>query len=377
MSSDVREVQRTLLSPSKRTQTLNSYLSTVVHHLYDHGNAYVEVVRDGNQKPSKLIIYPPDRIALKEKDGELEYYRKVEGERDPQLLPSKNVIHMRFEDNGDAISPSPSEELAELARVYNPLVEKTRRGISSARSFLHIQSSNFVSPDEKRSFLAAMKEAGIESAAETQTALVELEKSRQNAMRESMLAHDSDDVNAIFTSPNIEKLEWITPPAVEGAEDEVIYQRLLNQFAAVLGIPPVKVGIKASERFSNEKARFISFYSETLFGLLIAVEQAHELKMLSEEQRKAGSYIKFQPLDIIVGDLISLNLIAAGGIGQAITVNDLRELLRKPPLEEGGDELLSSAAPAGSGNRNESGEPLNPFAGEDEDSDDAPASDGE
>lgn len=356
-----------LESPSRRSNTLSRYLKRITNNLMDYGNAYVRITRNrSNKRPVGLMVLRPDKVEVKEEDdGFLHYYLKVNGTHEKEEIPDEDIIHMRDDDNGRSTSASRGHRMLPLAYAHIGLTYLTDRNIeSSRRAFVWAKlADDILSRAERERFLADLDKMGIKDPQEQSDKVHELTVKRRDSISENIIGESkTGGPKVVLTNKAIEDIQWVKPPPLEEQYADNVHDRQLNGMAATLGVPPVKLGIKASERFSNERARFISFYSETLFPLLIEIEQQHTVKMFTKKQRQAGMKIQFRSLEIIAGDLVSLNLIASGGLSNAMTVNDLRSLLRESTLDQG-DELMGSA---NAGNRNESGDPLNPFAGEDE-----------
>lgn len=118
------------------------------------------------------------------------------------------------------------------------------------------------------------------------------------------------------------------------------------EIASIFGVPPDRIGAESSSStYANVEHRQIQFMLDCVIPMTERWQQRLGLALLSEEERAAGYFFKFNLAALVRGSLQEQYGSFRIGLGRAgepgwITVNDIRELLDMNRVD-GGDTLFT------------------------------------
>lgn len=149
----------------------------------------------------------------------------------------------------------------------------------------------------------------------------------------------------------------------------------INEICRIFRVPPHLVADLDKATFSNIEHQSIEFVVHTLTPWLVRIEQAIFMQLFTEEERKAGYFVKFNVDGLLRGDVKSrYEAYAVARQNGWMSANDIRSLENLDPLpdeEEGnaylinGNMITISAAINAGGGDNSGKEPENkPGSGE-------------
>lgn len=361
--SDIEDVQTLLDRPSDRHPTLYAWLQTLFNTLHDYGNAYVKILRNTHNVPRSLVFIHPKFVEVEEKDGVIVYTRvihkedSVEPEREE--LDKKDLIHFRDFDDGELLSPSRVPAIEPYARQWFSANQTVDYNLSKARNPLLLLKAR----NEYLTRLEQMKlQDNIEAINQERDARVQSAKGFTDAI-------DTEQTSVIWLPSAIEEVSWLETPAIQAEGTDKAISRAILGIAAALEAPPFVLGSSEQARYSDTAAKYESAIRDGSYPALVNLEQMLMEKLLTRSQRKAGGYIRMNPMDFVAGSLTAMSTVF-GGLGNSVTRGEVRQLLRLDPEIEGADEFVGSAPP-----RVPSGDPNAPFADEDPDDPSAPTED--
>lgn len=278
------------------------------------GNAYNEIVREGNGAGPVVALYPlhPDRVECKRDEKTLEViYEYNAGERPPQIFHPSRILHIPLFGD-DLVGKSPVTVFRETIGL----------GLGAER---HAGASigNGVSP----------------SGALTHPE--HLEKEAHDRLREQFEKRHAGPQNAGRTLILEEGMTW-TKIGVDAKDAQFIEQRTfqVDEVARIFGIPPHMLAENTRSTFSNIEHLAIEFVVHTLRPWLIRIEEEINRKLLPDN---GEFYAKFTVDALLRGDIKSRY--EAYSIGRQwgwFSANDIRELEDMSPLPpDVGDIYLS------------------------------------
>ena len=134
----------------------------------------------------------------------------------------------------------------------------------------------------------------------------------------------------------------LTPITAKLADNQFIELKKYSalQIAAAFGIKPNQINDYEKSSYASAEAQQLAFYVDTLLYIIKQYEEELTYKLLSEEERLAGYYFKFNVAAILRADqktqLEALKNAVSGGI---YTPNEARAFLDKEG-KPGGDQLI-------------------------------------
>ena len=302
-------------------QTALVYWQRIMFAALLEGNGLAWIRRDGAAQPVELIPLPMETSYPVRANGVLWYVTAVNGAM--RKLPARDVFDLRGLSH-DGIS---GLRLVDVAR--------DSVGLGMARQ--KYASKFFSNGAEARLLLEHPAKLSLEA----QNALVAswnrmhqgLDNTHKTAvLQEGMKAHQVS-INARDAQ------------LVESAKFS------LTDVANWFGIPPHKVGGEGRTAYASLEQENQSYLDEALDGWLVAIEQEAAVKLLTEQERRAGShYFEFNRSALVranMGERFSAyNLALTGGW---INRNEVRRRENMPPID-GGDTFLEplNLVPVGS-----------------------------
>ena len=161
-----------------------------------------------------------------------------------------------------------------------------------------------------------------------------------------------------------EGLEW--KPAQMTPEDAQLLQLREFQRSLILSIfrmPPHKLGILEGSSYNNIELKDREYYTGPVASWTTRIEQAFDKDLLTEEERKAGYYFRYNLNGAIKGDIISrFNAYQIGLRNGIYNADEVRALEELNPREDGLGELYYQSGdlhPSGSEPDNQQGDNQN------------------
>lgn len=295
------------------------FRETMMNHLLLWGNAYAQIIRNGQGEITGLYPLMPDRMDVnRAANGEI-YYTYTRNYDDYQAKnKSKQVILL-------------SDEVLHIAGLgfdgligYSPIaMAKNAIGLSmAAEQYGATFFNNDATPGGVLEHPNVVKDPE------------RLRKSWQSQFSGS----NNHSIAVLEEGMTFHQLS--IPPDQAQFLDTRKFQ--LDEIARIFRVPPHMVGDLDRSTFSNIKQQSLEFVKYTLNPWCIRWEQAMNQQLLSaDDQRKY--FVKFNVDGLLRGDYESrMNGYAIGRQNGWLSANDIRELedLNRIPTNEGGDEYL-------------------------------------
>ena len=329
--ADTQEIldQHPLLSLLQQPNALYSghtLFESLLSHLLLSGNAYVQGVQNDRKEFQDLYVLRPDRVKIIPGFcGEPEAYEySVDGQTQRLMADGHDngdgsmskILHVKlFNPLNDWYGLSPLQAARKSVDIYNAI---------SGYNLAFIQNG-------ARPSGALMVKAQYELSDEERTRLRDelrmVYEGPHNAGRVAMLEGD-------FSFQEMGK----SPKDCEFIEGKLLVAR---EIAQIFGVPPILLGLPGSSAFSNYREARYHFWQETLLPLLDRVLE--ELgQWLALQTETSGNWTLTYDKDAISGLSYHQESVWER-ISQAsfLTVNEKREALGYPPLDDGGADQLS------------------------------------
>ena len=295
------------------------FRETMMNHLLLWGNAYAQIIRNGQGQITGLYPLMPDRMDVnRASNGEL-YYTYTQNYDDYLAKnKSKQVILL-------------SDEVLHIAGLgfdgligYSPIaMAKNAIGLSMAAEQY---GSTFFKND-----------ATLGGVLEHPNVVKDPERLRKS-WQSQFSGSNNHSIAVLEEGMTFHQLS--IPPDQAQFLDTRKFQ--LDEIARIFRVPPHMVGDLDRSTFSNIEQQSLEFVKYTLNPWCIRWEQAMCQQLLSPtDQRKY--FIKFNVDGLLRGDYESrMNGYAIGRQNGWLSANDIRELedLNRIPTAEGGDEYL-------------------------------------
>ena len=295
------------------------FRETMMNHLLLWGNAYAQIIRNGQGQITGLYPLIPYRMDVnRAHNGEL-YYTYTRNYDDYQAKDeSKQVILL-------------SDEVLHIAGLgfdgligYSPIaMAKNAIGLSLAAEQY---GSTFFKNDATP--------GGI---LEHPNVVKDPERLRKS-WQSQFSGPSGHSIAVLEEGMTFHQLS--IPPDQAQFLDTRKFQ--LDEIARIFRIPPHMIGDLERSTFSNIEQQSLEFVKYTLNPWCVRWEQAMNQQLLSKEEQ--GRYfVKFNVDGLMRGDYQSrMNGYAIGRQNGWLSANDIRELedLNKIPAEDGGDEYL-------------------------------------
>lgn len=295
------------------------FRETMMNHLLLWGNAYAQIIRNGQGEIAGLYPLMPDRMDVnRAANGEI-YYTYTRNYDDYQAKnKSKQVILL-------------SDEVLHIAGLgfdgligYSPIaMAKNAIGLSmAAEQYGATFFNNDATPGGVLEHPNVVKDPE------------RLRKSWQSQFSGS----NNHSIAVLEEGMTFHQLS--IPPDQAQFLDTRKFQ--LDEIARIFRVPPHMVGDLDRSTFSNIEQQSLEFVKYTLNPWCIRWEQAMNQQLLSaNDQRKF--FVKFNVDGLLRGDYESrMNGYAIGRQNGWLSANDIRELedLNRIPADEGGDQYL-------------------------------------
>ncbi len=279
---------------------------TTVHHALNGGNAYAEIVRDGQGKPRELHLIHPSRVTPFYKTDDMGFpqlFYKVRGsvtdkhgkKFEAVSFPAKDILHTAGLGSDGLMGYS----------IYNLVAQSLSIGMA-AETF----SASFYG--NGTTLTGVLESTG----ALTQEAYKRMRQSwrklHRGAKRANGLAilESGTSFKPISTDPHKSQL-------LEARKFQVV------EVARILRIPPHKIASMESATFGNIESQNIEYFSDTLGPWMKRIEQEYSFKLFGED---SGIFCEFETNALTLGDTATRTtgyktMFASG----AMTPNQIRD----------------------------------------------------
>ena len=295
------------------------FRETLMSHLLLWGNAYAQIIRDGNGRA--LALYPllPDRMEVdRAANGEIFYtYRRGVDERNfngnyTVTLRRDEVLHIPGLGFDGLIGYSP--------------IAMAKNAIGMALATEEYGASFFANGANPGGVLE--HPAVVKDPQRVRDSWNSAYQGSKNAQRVAVLEEGM-------------KFHQIGIPP-EQAQFLETRKFQLNEIARIFRVPPHMIGDLEKSSFNNIEQQSIEFVKYTLDPWVVRWEQAFQQSLLLPSE-KPSLFIKLNVDGLMRGDYVKrMNGYAVGRQNGWLSANDIRELenMNRIPAEEGGDLYL-------------------------------------
>jgi HK97 family phage portal protein len=269
-----------------------------VANILIYGKAYAIIRKMPNGDPFELCVVHPDRVEVKEVEGEAVYLVK---------------------DDGSYMA----EEMLVVRNLYGRSpIELHRDMLGLAKAAQDFASEFYGSSGNM---------TGILSSTEPLT------KEQLDIIKDSW--NNSGDNLGTKLLPFGFKYERIGV-APESAQMSQQLDYLNQEICRIFGVPPAIVGVASNQTYSNTEQQAIAFAKHCIVPLCAKLEQEMNIKLIASDERDR-LYTKFDLSDMLRGDSSSRadyydKLLKAG----VMTINEVRALENLDPVPNGSLNLV-------------------------------------
>lgn len=291
------------------------FREALMSHLLLWGNAYAQIIRDGNGRVLALYQLLPDRMIVDRNVNDRLYYQ-YQTDKGLVILSPDELLHIPGLGFDGVIGYSP------IAMAKNAVGMAIATEEYGASFF-----ANGANPGGVLEHPGVVKDP--KRVRESWNAVYQGSK---NAHRIAVLEEGMK-----FQSIGI-------PP--EQAQFLETRKFQINEIARIFRIPPHMIGDLEKSSFSNIEQQSLEFVKYTLDPWVVRWEMAMQKALLSPSE-KQRYFIKFNVDGLLRGDYASrMNGYATGRQNGWLSANDIRELenMNRIPSEEGGDLYLINGA---------------------------------
>lgn len=300
------------LEPSPGISAMD-FFQTLTAHVIHRGNAYAYIYRDKKTfRPLELWIVPPHCVKPVRRDGVISYLVKID-DAEPMAIPYFDMIHIRGLGYDGLVGYSVVEYMA------------TDGGLAQA---MRDYSSEFFSN-------GAIVDLVV-------TPTVPLTDDQYNLLRTSwgqgFSGKGKRHKAAVAPAPlNVQ------PVTINARDSQLIESRAqsIRDIANWYGVPPHKLGDTSKSGYNSLESENMSFLSDCLDTWLVKFEQEFTIKLLTEEEKRSGSFFfEFNRGAFLRSDMNSRYTALNKAVGAPfMTPNEARRIENLNPVA-GGDQLL-------------------------------------
>ena len=243
-----------------------------MHHYNLRGNAYSRIRRVGG-KPSSLHPMHPDEIEVLSTASGI-VYKHTLGGGDPDRIPARDVLHIK------GLSPNGLKGFAPL--------EVARETFGHARAAQQYGARLFANDARPGGYL----EHPGELSTEAQRRLTNDWNSKHSGENQHTLGVLEEGMK--FQAVNI------TPNEAQFIETLKLKR---SEIAGIFRVPAHMIGDLDKATFANIEKQDLFFAKHTLVPIVERHEQVYNLRLLTEAERAAGLYFKFNLAGIMRGDI--------------------------------------------------------------------------
>ena len=296
------------------------FRETLMSHLLIWGNAYAQVIRDGNGRVLSLYPLLPDKMEVdRDEHGQLFYTYTRNTDENPNFseygrvrLRPEDVLHIPGLGFDGLVGYSP------IAMAKNAIGMAIACEEYGAKFF-----ANGAQPSGVLEHPGTLKDP--------------------SRVRESWQSTFGGSHNANKVAVLEEGMKY-TPISISPEQAQFLETRKfqINEIARIFRVPPHMVGDLEKSSFSNIEQQSLEFVKYTLDPWVSRWEQSMARSLLTPEEKKQY-FVKFNVDGLLRGDYQSrMNGYAVGRQNGWMSANDIRELenLDRIPEELGGDLYL-------------------------------------
>lgn len=292
-----------------------NYVHTKVFRYFLYGNAYDEILKDGNGSPARLsMLHPAHMKMFRTKEGNLEFH--YFGSAKPEIFPSDKIHWVR--------GPSVNGLVGMSTATY------AAKSIQRLRAYDEYSLKYFLNDSTPPILLKSDKVLSKEAKNEIRRAWEGAHRGIANAFRVGIL--DSKmEAELLRTNSN------------RDAELTEQQRTVIADIARFLGVPLHMLAELTRSTNNNISTQSAEFLYYCLDGILTNFQQSYTRDLLRPDERRT-LYFEHNVSDLLwanpaerrehVGKLVSASV---------LTPNEGREEIGKPPLP-GGDVLLVQGA---------------------------------
>ena len=318
-----------VLSRPNRWQTSFTLRETIMVHLVLTGNAFVWKGVVGKKRELRVLEpIEPGRVTVKRDTAGNVTYKVTADDGASQEFGAEDIWHIR----GPSWAPWLGLDAVKLARDAIGLglaIEGGQsdyyKGSAQVSGLLAVESAMSA---EKYSFLSAWLDRHSVGGDRTGKPLV-----MDNGAKYTPFGQTGVDAQQIETR-----------------------KHQIEEICRAFGVMPIMAGQSdKAATYASAEQMFLAHVVHSLSPWYARIEQSADAELLSDDDRAAGYYLKFNPNGLLRGaakdqaEVFSAALGASGPGTAYRTVNEVRALMDLNPIE-GGDKLPVGQQPAGASN---------------------------
>lgn len=280
----------------------------IISQLYLNNNAFVYILRDSNQKP--IGLYPI-------KAGQY------------QLIEYKDNVYIRFNFNsGQYYTASLKDDIIHLKRFYceNDIMGGNDAPILEAMSFKHIMREGLKN--------AIKTTSGIKGILKTTKAMLkpeDIKATRDQFVKDFVEAEEGSGIAGLDATTEFKEVNINPQTATEG-QTRTIGDEIKNYY----GVSDPIISSNYSEDQWN------AFYESVLEPIGIQLSLEFTNKMFTASEKQHGNKIVFEANRLqYASNNTKINVIKEAGALGLLTINESREILNLPPVEDGNQRVQS------------------------------------
>ena len=298
------------------------WMSTMEALRNDRGNTYALITGAGSG--TQLIPLNPDNMSVKYDDaGWLDstprlwyHYTDKNGEH---VFPDENVLHLRTSTSFDGILGLSVRDILSFNLESMAAAQDTQNKLftNGLTAKMIVQYTSGMNSDLRDEFLKVMDDF----------ATGKMKDITENAIP-------------------IPYGTQITPLNLKLTDAQFVELKKYSalEIAAAMGIKPNQINDYDKSSYASAEAQQLSFYVDTLLYIIKMYEDEFNYKLLSEDERKAGYFFKFNFGVLLRADLATQTDALTKAIQNSLyTPNEAREFVDMPALP-GGDCLLCNGS---------------------------------
>ncbi len=318
-----RPLYRTLNERPNPYMSASVFWGTVELLRNHYGNAYVLITGVGDSQ--KLWILDPTAVTIRYDDSKLLsetnaiWYQYSRGS-ERMMLHSDMVLHFKTSTTFDGIQGKPIRQI----------LADTVLSAKKAQTLLNkLYSSGFTAK-------MALKYTGDLNDATEINLLQHIEKYARGELA-------SEGIENILPLPIGTDLVPLNIKLTDAQYLE-IKQYTATQIAAAMGIKPQQIGDYSKSSYASAEAQSVAYLVDTLLFIVKQYEEELSYKLLSDDEWKAGYFVKFN-IDVILRADFSTKIQALSTAVNSflMTPNEARRRLDLGGVD-GGDKLLGNGA---------------------------------
>lgn len=267
----------------------------------EHGNAFILIERDEYYQPVKLWnINASDVVVLQDEDTNALFYR-IRGKNNSIVVDSSNVIHLKnITGSNRLMGISPLNVLSDSLKYDQAFEQFSLSEMMKRDSFSVTYDRN-------------------------------LDKERRDAVVESIKRFVKDNGGVLFNEPGaeVELMQRSIATTDVARNDNTFYRRVANAFNVPLSF------LNATEATVDSENNMMYFVQMTLMPILKQYEFELNKKLLTDSQKRAGFYFKFDERSLLRGDTQAQAAMLQQEIRNGVSSpNDILEQMGRPRSDD-------------------------------------------